>query len=127
MLVQLGSIQFNTNFGYDTLDNVKRWIWEEVGVINDHPALQFAGKSAELSFSGTYFNYAKSGDAPKAVEDLAEKTEPLGLTDDLGNFYGFWVITELSRAESFFRPEQKTGIQTQWNLRLRYYGINKER
>lgn len=127
MIVQLGLVQFDVNFGYETLEQTRRWVWSNVDVIGDYPILQFAGKTAELSFQGTYYNYVADADAPIQLEELAEAGESHGLTDDLGNFYGFWVITALSRAERFFRAEQKTGLQTRWNLTLQYYGKTKER
>lgn len=128
MIVQLGAVQFTANeLGYDTLEKVRNWEWTGVDIIGDYPILQFTGKTAELNLEGVVWTYSANDDTPKDLVDLADDAEPQGLTDDLGNFYGFWVIVSLSRAERHFRAEQKLGLNTRWNLRLRYYGETKDR
>lgn len=127
MLVQLGNFQFNVDFGYNSLQKTRKWEWGAVPIIGDDPILHYSGRSREISFEGTYWTYAGEGDAPLSLEELADRAAPLGLTDDLGNFYGFWVVTEISRAEEHFRAEQKLGLNTRWNLRLMFYGDTAER
>ena len=97
-------------------------------IVGDFPILQFAGKDTpSITFSGDWWNYRASGDEVQTLEDLANETEPMPLTGDNGRFYGFFVIEQLRRRESFFRPGQVTGIKSEWTLTLKFYGEKKER
>lgn len=127
MLIQLGQFQFSVKFGYNSLERTRQWEWSEVPIISDDPILQFSGRTREISFEGTYWEYRGDGDEVEALEQIADNASPLGLTDDRGHFYGFWVISSLSRTERHFRREQKLGLRTDWNLRLKFYGDTKER
>ena len=127
MIVQLGQLQFDVDFGYNDLEKTRRWDWTGVPIIGDDPILHYSGRTREISFDGTYWNYIADDDTPLDLEELGDSAEPQGLTDDRGNFYGFWCIASLSRAERYFRPEQKIGLETRWNLRLKFYGDTKER
>ena len=128
MLVQIGSHQFDTDLGYETLDRVSEWRWQPVNIVGDTPILQYSGKDAPtITFDGQWYNYVGDADKVQSLEDLADESEPLALTDDRGKFHGFWVIKSLRRREAFFRPGQATGIQTDWTLSLVYYGKTKDR
>ena len=109
------------------MEKVRQWNWDGVDIIGDDPILHYSGRTREISFEGDYWTYQGTADAPTDLETLADEAEPLGLTDDLGNFYGFWVIVSLSRAERHFRADQVLGLETRWQLRLKYYGDSKER
>ena len=124
MIVQLGQVQFNVDFGYEALERVRNWNWEPVEIIGDDPILHYTGRTREFSFEGTHWNYAAFADAPLDLETLGDSEEPHALTDDLGNFYGFWAIVSVTRAERHFRRRQKTGLETKWQLRLKYYGAS---
>ena len=128
MLIQLGTVQFSANgLSYNALEKIKSWDWEPIEIIGDHPILHFSGKHHEISFEGVIWEYTAQGDPPEVLETLADKEEPVALTDDRGVFYGFFVITRISRSEKHFRARQKLGLQTEWNLGIRFYGNTRER
>ena len=126
MIIQVGSVQFDVDFGYETLELARRYNWGSVEVVGDHPNLQFTGKSMVLDFSGVRFEYGAFGDAVASLEELAERAEPVGVTDDQGSWYGYWVILEVTRLEDSFRRRQKTGIRTRWNLRMQFYADSSD-
>ena len=102
MIIQLGDMQFNVTFGYNAISWALDWDWAEIPIFENHPALQFTGKTRELNFDGVYWNYTAEGDATEALEQIADEAKPLSLTDDLGNFYGFFVVTSLKKNEEHF-------------------------
>ena len=122
MLVQLGDFQFDVDFGYNELRRIREWNWGEVPIFGNDPRLQFTGKSREFRFIGTYYNYTGDGDAPADLIAIGDDKKPFGLTDDLGNFYGFWVLVSINETEQGFAREKKKGIRTDWELTLKYYG-----
>ena len=123
MIVQIGSFQFNIEASYDTLSKESSWEWAEIGILENAPSLQLTGKAAErITLSGTFFNYEKTGDYAESLYDLADAGEALGLTDDSGVFYGFWVVESLKRTGTIFRKEQEAAIKTTWELSLKKYG-----
>ena len=128
MIIQLGSFQFSTNMSYETLERTSGWRWEGVPIAGDYPILQFAGKETpSITFSGDRWEYMATGDEVQTLEDLANETEPLAVTDDQGKFHGFWVITSLRGRGEGFRRGQESAIKTSWTLTLKYYGHKKER
>lgn len=128
MIIQLGSFQFSTNMSYDTLERVAGWRWEGVPIAGDYPILQFAGKETpSITFSGDWWNYVAKGDEVQTLEDLANETEPLAVTDDQGKFHGFWVIESLRGRGEGFRQGQQSAIKTSWTLTIKFYGNKKER
>ena len=122
MLIQLGNHQFNVEFGYNELRQIREWQWGEVSRFGQTPLLQFTGKVREIRFTGTYWNYTADGDAPADISDIADAHAPVGLTDDLGHFYGFWVIVSLHETDQHFARKKKRGIRTDWELTIKYYG-----
>ena len=132
MITQIGDFQFQIlpdALGYNALERVRQWQWEGIPIIADDPILHFSGRTREIGFTGTYWTYQGNDDPFTAIEELADKDppEPLGVTDDNGVFYGFWVISSLTRSEQHFRQTQTLGLNSEWNLRLMYYGDTAER
>ena len=61
------------------------------------------------------------------IEDIANETQPLYLTDDQGKAYGFWVIEKFSVLGKFFRYGQEAPIKNAWTLEIKYHGENGDR
>ena len=126
MIIQIGDHQWNVNFGYNALEWTRSYTWAGVPILGNYPNLQFTAKSREIAFSGAYWNYVADADAPADIEAIADEAKPMGMTDDLGNFYGYWVIVSITKSEEHFRPGQKTGLRTEFDVRMRYYGEEAE-
>ena len=113
---------------YETLERASGWRWEGVPIAGGYPILQYSGQdSPSITFSGDRWEYMATGDEVQTLEDLANETEPLAVTDDQGKFHGFWVIESLRRRGEGFRRGQESAIKTSWTLTLKFYGHKKDR
>ena len=122
MIIQLGAFQFSVDFGYNELRRIREWNWGEIPIVGSDPLLQFTGKAREIRFVGVYWNYTAEGDAPESLVNIGDTGEPFPLTDDMGNFHGYWAITSMHETEQHFARQKKKGIRTDWEVTLKYYG-----
>ena len=123
MILVIGSLIFDVDLSYQTLQRATHWRHEEVPIVGTTPLLQYSGKeSSVISFQGVWFNYRAKGDRVESIEALADAGEPLSVTHDSGEYLGLWVITGLVRDSEIFRPGQVSGIRTAFTISMKYYG-----
>ena len=123
MILVIGSLTFDVDLSYQTLQRATQWRHEEVPIVGTTPLLQYSGKNPPtLEFRGTWWNYRSKGDRVESIEALADAGEPLSVTHDSGEYLGLWVITGLVRDSEVFRPGQVSGIRTDFTISMKYYG-----
>jgi phage protein U len=106
-LFQLGTFQFDLPNGVpQTLERVADYRWESQDRLLRDPALQFLGPGGQqITLDGVlYPGFSGRRSTLDQLRAIAEKGQPVALTDGLGKIYGKWAIISLREGLSTFAP-----------------------
>ncbi len=108
MMMALGFFVFGLRtVPYQQLQRQRQWRHPSVSRVGRRPARQFLGPGDDsITLSGVLYPEITGGRISLAmIEQMAEEGKAWPLIEGTGNYYGLWVIEEISHTDSLFFPD----------------------
>lgn len=110
VLMKLGSVKFEVRkTSYDRISERASFRWNENRSLSGRSGMYYSGQdNEELSFSGSIYPVISGRSGLELYDRLKEegaKGLPLLMVDALGKVHGKWVITNLTKDESFITKD----------------------